>query len=254
MKADFWLKALVAAAVIVCAGALVALAGPGDGGRSADQRVILKLNDTVEELALDDLADGESREFGAGDHSVTVTRRGDKLEVLLDGDELLGDLPGSHGLDTMIWVGDEGAANIRTERRVVVKGAGEGSGELQSYTIWTQKGEGDEEIQVDVESVTGGHASCLDELHATGHGKTMIFTSAEPGARPIVVTGPGMRDDMVRYRCADSGSELLVPKEKALADSYVCPATGCVMTRVDQSEVRVVKILTTRESEDGDVD
>ena len=254
MKADSWLKVLVASAAIIAAGVLIALAGPADVEGGADQRVVVKVDDAVETLALDDLADGESREFAAGDHTVTVTRHGDKLEVLLDGDELMGGLPGSHRLDTMVWVGEGDETAIESERKVVVQGAGEGSGELRTYMIRTRKGEGDEEIDVDVEAITGSDGANLDELHAMGHGKTMIFTSAEAGARPIVVAGPGLRDNMVRYRCADSGSELLVPKEQALADSYVCPATGCVMTRVDEPEVHVIKIVRTHEAEDGDDD
>jgi hypothetical protein len=71
----------------------------------------------------------------------------------------------------------------------------------------------------------------------------MIFTSAEPGSEPVVVAAPGRRLGMVRYRCEATGSELLIEKDKATAESYVCPATGCVMTRVEEPEMRVIKVV-----------
>ena len=55
---------------------------------------------------------------------------------------------------------------------------------------------------------------------------------------------------MVCYRCEANGSELLVPKEAALADSCVCPATGCAMTRIAEPEVHVIKEMKKLETGD----
>ncbi len=51
-----------------------------------------------------------------------------------------------------------------------------------------------------------------------------------------------MHDGMVKYVCEETGSILMVKKEDALEDAYICPATGCVMTKVEEPEVRVIKI------------
>jgi len=238
MKSSTWLSILVAAALVLAGGALLALAAPGGENAASDQRVVVKLDDTTQTIALEQLADGESRELAAGDHVVTVTRNGDRLEVLLDGKELGAPELGDDQLKKMVWVGkDDGA--VPTERRVVVikeAAASEGE-ETRTVVIRTRGGAGEEEVEVDVEEFDGAH----------GKG-TMIFTSAEPGAEPVVVMEPGRRPGMVRYRCEATGSELLVGKDQAMAESYVCPATGCVMTRVEEPEVRVIKVIKKVES------
>ena len=53
-------------------------------------------HEELQTLKLEDLADGETRTFGVGDHKVTVTRNGDKLSVNIDGME------GLHGKHVMI--------------------------------------------------------------------------------------------------------------------------------------------------------
>jgi len=65
-----------------------------------------------------------------------------------------------------------------------------------------------------------------------------------------VVAAPGRRPGMVRYRCEANGSELLVMEDRATADSCVCPATGCVMTKVAEPELRVVKVVRTVKVDD----
>lgn len=211
----------------------------------------MQLDDAVETVELEDLADGETRELAAGDHRVAVTRTGDRLSVLLDGKELMADLPGADGLETMLWV-EDGEAGV--EKVVVMKGADAGSSELRTFTVRTRTEGGSEEIDVEVEAIAEGDSAALEQLHASRHEGTMIFTSAEPGAHPIVVAGPGVRAGMVRYRCAETGSELLVPEDAALSDSYVCPATGCVMARVDEPEVHVIKVMKRRSGADPGVE
>jgi hypothetical protein len=249
MKSSSWLSILVAAALVLAGGALLALAAPRGEAAVADQRVVVKLDDTMQTIDLEELADGESRELAAGEHLVTVTRHGDRLEVLLDGKELGAPELGDDELKKMVWVGkDDGAAP--TERRVVVikEAAGSEGEEMRTVVIRTRGGAGDEEVEVDVEALAGGEWS---ELDAAAHGKgTMIFTSAEPGSEPVVVMEPGRCPGMVRYRCEATGSELLVDKNQATAESYVCPATGCVMTRVEEPEVRVIKVVTTVKESD----
>lgn len=252
MNGHAWLRVIVAAAIILAGGALLALADPGDVNEVSDQRVVVKVNDSVESIGLEDLADGETRELTAGDHTIVVTRRGDRLDVRMDGSELLDGAAGSHQIETMVWVGDEDASEPDLERVIVMKGAGEGTGKVQTYSIRTSKGEGDAEITIDVDAIVEGDLAGLAELDALGHADTMVFTPH--GSHPVVVAGPGMRGDMVRYRCEETGSELLVAKDDALSDSYVCPATGCLMVRVDEPQVHVVKIVKTHTSEKQQVD
>lgn len=248
MKSSTWLSILVAAALVLAGGALLALAAPGEEAALADQRVVVDANGTVQTIGLEDLADGESREIAAGDHTVTVTRSGQQLAVLLDGKDLMGEAPVDLDRKTVVWVGEEGDGNPHAERVVVLKGAAAGEpAEARTVVIRTREGDGEEEVTVDVHAIADAEWS---ELDAAGGKHTMIFTSAEPGSEPVVVAAPGRRPGMVRYRCEATGSELLVDKDNATAESYVCPATGCVMIRVEEPEVRVIKVVKTVKESD----
>lgn len=248
MKKSTWLGILVASALVLAGGALLALAAPGCESGRTDEQVVVKVDDTMQTITLEELADGESREIAAGERTVTVTRHGDRLEVLLDGKELGAPGLGGDELEKMVWVGKNDGAEPAARRVVVVKEAAQREGEPPHTVVIRTRSPGDEEVEVDVEALAGGEWS---ELDAAAHGKgTMIFTSAEPGAEPVVVMEAGRRPGMVRYRCEASGSELLVPAEAAVAESYVCPATGCVMTRVEEPELRVIKVVKTVKESD----
>lgn len=240
MKTSTWLGILVAAALVLAGGALLALAAPGGEPGRADEQVVVKVDDTMQTIALEELADGETREIAAGERTLTVTRHGDRLEVLLDGKELGASCAGCDQLDKMVWVGKEDGSEPTARRVVVLKEAAGGEGEAAHTVVVRTRRAGDEKVEVDVEALAGGEWS---ELDAAGGTRTMIFTSAEPGAEPVVVAAPGRRLGVVRYRCEATGSELLVDKDRATAESYVCPATGCVMTRVEEPEVRVIKVI-----------
>jgi len=243
MKQGSWVHVLLAAAVVLVAGVLLALADEAVVEPAQDQRVVVNVNDAVETIALDDLADGESREFAAGKHKVTVTRSGQQLKVLLDGEDLLAEHAPELDRKNLVWLGEEDEAGAEARRVVVVKGAEGEPVKGRTVIIRTREGEGEEELTVDVEAIVDEELSKLEELEVARAKGTMVFMSAEPGAEPVVVAAPGRRPGMVRYRCEETGSELLVDKEKATADSYVCPATGCEMIRVEEPEVRVIKVI-----------
>ena len=54
-------------------------------GTGEEREVTIKINDETHRITLGDLADGGSKTFTAGAHSIVVTRRGDQLELTLDG-------------------------------------------------------------------------------------------------------------------------------------------------------------------------
>jgi hypothetical protein len=240
----------MAAAIILVAGVVQALAGEATGEGVQDQKVVVDINGAVQTIRLADLGDGESRQLAAGTQTVTVTRSGQKLDVLLDGEGLLHEEPASGETRAVVWVGEDEEAAGEARRVVVVKGAEGGSvATTRTVTVRTREGEDDEELTVDVESIGDGD---LSEGSGAGGTGTMIFTTDDPGSEPVVVAAPGRRPGMVRYRCEATGSELLVAKDKATADSYVCPATGCVMTRVAEPEVRVIKVIKKLETGDDE--
>jgi hypothetical protein len=139
----------------------------------------------LQTLKLEDLADGETRTFGEGDHKVTVTRNGDKLSVKIDGMEGLhgkhvmigsaghdidcdtedGDCNlwvsddgniikmgtgGMHG--NMMFIGDEGDAH----GNVIIKSMGDGT-DIEKEVHVIRIGEGGENaFTVDVDGEAGG--------------------------------------------------------------------------------------------------
>jgi len=237
MKQTTWMYWLVAAALVVAGGVALAFA---DG--EVEKIVKVNVNGNVDALRLDELADGETREFDAGEHTVTVTRNGSDLEVLLDGEEVGGHVfPGS---ESMIWVGEdglpEGHADGLGRQVIVMKDGGEGELVTQTVTIRTDCSDG----EIDCETV---------DVDVMAHPHAMYFAGDE-GDHPMIVKTLGMHDGMVRYRCEETGSVLLVAEEDALSDTYICPATGCVMEKVTEPEVKVITLEHRIEIEDDDVE
>jgi hypothetical protein len=237
MKQLTWMYWLVAAALVVAGGVALAFAGG-----EVEKIVKVNVNGNVDALSLDELADGETREFDAGEHTVSVTRTGDDFSVLLDGEEI-----GGHMLsdfDGMVWVGEGGSLEglgEGLERHVIVmKDGGEGEVLTRTVTIHADCDEGETDCEtVDVDVMAHPHA-----MHFAGGG----------GEHPMIITTHGAGDGMVRYRCEETGSVLLVRQEDALSDTYICPATGCVMEKVTEPEVKVITLEHRIEIEDDDVE
>lgn len=246
-----WMQWVAAAIVIILAGVLIAAAEERIEVRvekENDDRITVDVNGVSETIELDDLTDGESRSFDVGGHELVVKRVGDALTVISDGHAF-----GDHGdaMHQMVWVTDDGKT-IEIDRdcagagdkMIVMKiDADDHDGDAQrSYVI---KLDGDElshdgEHEIDIEEIIAAHG------HG-GHGA--IFITDDGDVQPLI----GVHDvhgDMVTYRCEETGATLMLKKEDAVEDSYVCPATGCVMTKVETPAARVIKIKKRVEVEE----
>jgi len=245
---------IIAAIVVVVLGAILASAEERIEVRVEKQNadeISVDINGVTEVIRLEDLADGEERTFNVGDHELVVKRVGDDLTLVSDGHGFGGF---GKSLDTMVWVGDHGenveidgdceGGEKRVEKVIVMTSGDEGAGEAKTYTI---RVDGDE-VMVDGE----GNLD-IDEivkLKKDGeHGA--IFISEDGGVhQPIMMGLHPMGGDMVKYRCEETGSTLLVKKDDAIEDVYICPATGCVMKKVEEPEVHVIKIQKKVETDD----
>ncbi len=245
MRKQTWVQWVVAAILVVIAGAFIA---------SAEERIEIRVekesadlisvdvNGVTEVVRLEDLADGESRTFDVGDHELVVKRVGDDLTIISDGHGF-GSF-GAHGAghSTNVWVTDDGedieiTGDCEFKKMIVVKVDGlEGEdGEVKTYTIHV---DGDEVL------LDGEHNIVIDEimnLHEGHHGAVFISEDGDVD-HPMIIKSHGMHAGLVKYLCEETGSILMVKQEDALEDAYICPATGCVMTKVDEPEVRVIKI------------
>jgi len=246
MSKQNWVHWVVAAIVVLIAGTFIASAEERIEVRvekeSADL-ISVDVNGVTEVVRLEDLADGESRTFDVGDHELVVKRVGDDLTIISDGHGL-GSFDGlGKSLDTMVWVGADGEATSldcdgepRAAKKIVVMTTGDQeAGEAKTYTI---RVDGDD-LQLDGEDQL--EIDEIVKLHGGHHGA--VFISGDGGVdHPMILKPHEIDGDVVRYRCEETGSVLLVKKEDALQDTYICPATGCVMTKVEAPEVRVIRI------------
>jgi len=252
MSKQTWVHWVVAAILVVVVGALIASAEERIEVRvekNSSAEISVDVNGVTEVVRLDDLADGESRTFDVGDHELVVKRVGDDLTIVGDGHGF-----GAFGGHTAnVWVTDDceeieidGDCEFGEKKVIVMKVAGDGgeAGEAKTYTIHV---DGDE-VMVDGEQTID-----IDEivkLHGGGqHGA--IFISEDGNVHhPGMVGLHGMHGDLVKYRCEETGSVLMVKKDDAIEDVYICPATGCVMTKVEEPEMRMIKIMKRVEVDD----
>jgi len=256
MSKSTWMQWVFAAIMVILAGALIASAEErieirveADGG----DEISVDVNGVTEVVRLDDLADGESRYFDVGDHQMEVRRVGDELTIVNDG-HAFGSIGNHKTIDTNIWVTDEGE-NIEIDgahKMIMVKAGGcedcdEGDceGHAKAYTIRVDGDDVllDEDGNVDIETIIATHG---------GHGAHgAVFVSEDGNVHhPSMMGTHQWHSDMVTYRCEESGSTLMVKKDDAFEDVYICPATGCVMTKVEEPELRVITMVKTIEIED----
>jgi hypothetical protein len=101
------------------------------------ERVEIDLNGDVQLIELENLADGETRDFTAGDHNVQVRRVGDELQVMLDGDAFIGEKEGGFA-GNMVWVTDDGETVHMpgaAKRVIVMKDPDSVDGENKTYAV-----------------------------------------------------------------------------------------------------------------------
>ncbi len=252
MSKQTWVQWVVAAILVAIAGVFIA---------SAEERIEIRVekesadlisvdvNGVTEVVRLEDLADGESRTFDVGDHELVVKRVGDDLTIISDGHGFGSFGAHGEGHSTNVWVTDDGEdieitgdCEFSEKKMIVVKVDGlEGKdGEVKTYTIHVDGDEvlldGERNIEIDE----------IMNLHEGHHGAVFISEDGDVD-HSMIIKSHGMHAGLVKYLCEETGSILMVKQEDALEDAYICPATGCVMMKVDEPEVRVIKIQKTIE-------
>lgn len=252
MTRESVLKTVLAALLILGVGVAFAVAESLElkvKRTGSDEMVTVDVDGVTDELSLDDLSDGEERVITAGEHVVTVRRDGDRLEVLLDGEPIAG--PAGH---EMTWMGDDGTVHqIHSGARkvIVLRDDDADEGEVRTYAYKVSDGELTENLEIDIEElrerVESGEIGDTVDVRVVGP-RMMVHTGAD---HPAVVMTHGMHGgDRVLYRCEESGSELIVAADDALLDTYIDPATGCVLEKVEKPEIQVITIVEERNETD----
>jgi hypothetical protein len=233
-----WIHWVLAAIVIVLAGAVIAAAGEERVEvrveQDGDDEITVDINGVTEIIRIDDLAEGESRTFGAGDHTIEVHRVGDALKLTTEA----GGLGTLGGPGAVVWVTSDGEeVSVEGERVIKMRVTGDDEdGETRSYTLRMEDGD----AFLDGAGVIG-----VDEIIMRNKGvhPHAIFVSEDGGVEHMKVFGENLvLDGRVIYRCEETGSTLTLAEEDAIEDAYICPATGCLMEKVEKPEKRVIVI------------
>jgi hypothetical protein len=272
MQQISWTRYVMAAAMVLAIGVVLAFAGDEmriEVRNAGGEEITIDVNGETEVISLDDLADGESREYEVGGRPFTIHRHGD--ELTLDHGE-----DGHHGLFVMsgegdsdhVWMtkgehGDHG-------RRIVIVREMDGDGKEITVDVHGDRdalfigddlhGEHDviivkgDEGELDIEALKEKYGDDFEEFTTEDGKKVVKWVKAGEGAQPIMIKKMhhGLHD-MAVYRCEESSSMLTVKDDGRLLDSYIDPVSGCVMERVDgQVGVRVLEIREEVEIEDED--
>ena len=261
-----WTRYLVAAALILLVGAVWALAGEtemrvevrNEGGKE----ITVDVNGVVETVSLDDLAVGEERVLGVGDHTVVVKRVDDEL-VLVEQNGPMEMLHEFVDEKDMVWVttGDEDAHGHH-KVMIMKHGGGNfshtdggvmfvGEGDIGVHDIVILKGEDGE---IDIEALKERFGDDFEEIEIDEGHRVMKWVAEGGEGHPIIIKTAGEHGmgDTVVFRCEETGSTLTVKKDENLLESYLDPVTGCVLKKVDPPQKKVVRIEVVEKDETED--
>jgi hypothetical protein len=185
-------------------------------------------------LKLEDLADGETRTFGEGDHKVTVTRNGDQLSVNVEG---LEGLKGFHGKHVMIGSAghdiecddDKGDCNlwVSEDGNVIKLGAGGIGGNAMFFSD-----AGDAHGNVIIKAI--GDGGDIDkEVHVIRIGEdgentfTVDVEGGEGGPHVVKMIGGlmghhGSHGDHTILRCEEGDTTMVLDTDEA-EEVFFCP-------------------------------
>jgi len=260
-----WTRYLVAAAMILLAGAVWALAEDmemkvevrNEGG----QEITVDVNGVVETVSLDDLAEGEERTIDVGDHEIVVKRVDDRLTLVGEGGPaaMIHELHGGDG--NMVWVTEDEEVGDG-ERMVVITKQGDsdfvtsetnvmfiGDDEAGDHDVFIVKGEGGE---IDLDALKEKFGDDFEEIETADGHRVLKWVSEGGEAHPFFVTTGGdhfFGGDTVVYRCEETGSTLTVKKDEHLLDDYIDPVTGCVMKKVEEPVKKIIRVEVITEDE-----
>jgi hypothetical protein len=263
-----WMRYLIAAALILLVGAVWALADEmemkvevrNEGG----QKITVDVNGVTETIALDDLAEGEERSFDVGGHPITVKRVDDQLTLIHEGGDMdkVFNVNGHDG--KMVWVTTDEEAGEGAKKIIIMKqGGGEFTGADGNVMFFGDDGPGDHDVlifkgddgDIDIEALKERFGDDFEETTTADGHKVLKWVSEGGEGHPMIITTGGGQffgDDMVVFRCEETGSTLTVKKDEHLLDTYIDPVTGCVMKKMEAPVMKTYRVEVVTEDESDD--
>jgi len=240
MKRAFTSHATFALAAALIAGLALAAVGDSPLAAAGEQKLVLiNEGEGAQSFALGDLADGESRTFKGEHGTVTVTRKGEQLEVTIEGED------GERTVAVTSAEDGDGRIVLRTlgaddEPRVfVMRHAGSKDG-----AVWT--GEDGKTIEI---REGDGHAVFVGGGH---HRHGFIGEGGEHVT--VVGAGDGFAwstggKEMVHFRCAEDDVLVAGPKDTLEAAAPSCPVCGKAMEKLAGAKHRTVQVKVLEEND-----
>ncbi len=228
MRQTRWIPALMAAALVVAGAGVMAIAENVELTLEDGTTITVDADGDVQTLTLEDLYDGEVRTIDAGAHEVTVRRDGDRLKVELDGEPI--------GGGTLRFVD--------ANRVFVTSHESEGTEERNVIVMRSDDEDAGSMVQ-DIRVKVVGDGTAV--WHADDGADVMVKSMVGDGG--FFFSGVDDAHSKVMYRCEETGSTLMVDPERATAESYIDPATGCEMVKVESQHRVIVKTIEIDDEE-----
>jgi len=189
-------------------------------------------SDMPQTINLADLADGETRTFGEGDHAVTITRKGDELILTVRSEK---------GEKTLHFTVGKDSESVMTL---------DGEGESRLVVMTRSGHSGDDE---DTFFITAG---ADDSGHVTIHGAgpdAVITTDAVAGSgKGMKVIRIGAEGGAV-LRCPEGDATLVLKKGEEKTGPYFCPRHNLQMEpSKDPVVIKELKIDRKSKSKDDE--
>lgn len=228
MRKTAWILGALLVAVFLA----VSPAASHGGGNHARHMII-----DGEKIDLSDLADGETRTFGQGEHQITAVREGDLITIAVGDTEMVSDFTCHAAKDNcfVILSGDDDAVKLMVTR------GGEGTGHMEKQVMVMAFG--DREHDADHEFVFSDEDGEQVNVMVSTHGEGHHWVSRDDGDVRVFVTRDGEGDSKVRrivlhadtttLRCPEGDTTMRLQEGDEDEGPFYCPKHDIKLEKVD---------------------
>jgi hypothetical protein len=243
MRKTAWILGALAVAVLLA----VSPASSHGGGKHARHMMI-----DGERIDLADLADGETRTFGEGEHQITAAREGDLITIAVGDTEMVSDFTCDAAEDNcfVIRSGDDDAVKL-----MVTKG-GEGHGHMEQQVMVMALG--DREHDSDHEFFFSDEDGEQVNVMVSTHGEGGHWVSKDDGQVRVIVTRDGesdphvnrilLRADAATLRCPEGDTTMRLQEGDEDEGPFYCPKHDIKLEKVDRR--KLIREIHTHDDED----
>lgn len=235
MRKTAWILGALAVAVLLAVSPVTAHDGGKHGHGKHGQNVMFG----GERFDLAELADGEVRTFGEGEHRITAERKGDVITIVVGDSEMVHDLKCDAAEDNcfVILSGDDEKVKL-----MMTKG-GEGHGHMEQQVMVMALGD---------HEAHGGHEMYFSDedgeridVTVSTHGEGGHWVSKDDGNISVFVTRSGegdphnnrilVRADGAMLRCPEGDTTMRLQKGDEDEGPFYCPKHDIKLEKVDLS-------------------